>query len=153
MDINKYLEKLRLKIKNSNLKQSKQREEIVKVFLKLGHHVDAETLYSEIKKVYPNIGYTTVYRTLKLLCDLNMATSHSFNKNMAFFEPLCEDTPHHDHLICTVCGKIEEFQNEEIECLQKNIAKKYKFKLTDHVLNIYGICKDCQNKLSDKNDK
>lgn len=144
-----FLEKFRKKIKDNSLKQSKQREDIIKVFLKQEHHVDAETLYANIKKKYPQIGYTTVYRTLKLLCDLNMAISHSFNKNMALFEPILDTDTHHDHLICTKCGKIEEFQNEEIENLQDKIAESYGFKITNHVLNIYGICQECRSKLND----
>jgi len=145
MKKNIYLERFRNKIKENSLKQSKQREEIVKIFLKQEHHVDAETLYSEIKKLHPQIGYTTVYRTLKLLCELEMAISHSFNKNMAFFEPILEENTHHDHLVCIKCGKIEEFQNNEIEELQNKIAKEYGFKITNHVLNIYGVCKDCKS--------
>jgi Fur family ferric uptake transcriptional regulator len=150
MKTNIYLQRFREKVKENSLKQSKQREDIIKIFIKQEHHIDAETLYAEIKKTHPQIGYTTVYRTLKLLCDLNMAISHSFNKNMAFFEPIFDSDTHHDHLICTNCGKIEEFQNEEIEVLQKEIAKKHNFKIINHVLNIYGICKECEGKLNDK---
>ena len=139
-----FLDKFRQKIKDNSLKQSKQREEIIKVFLKQKHHIDAETLYAKIKKTHPQIGYTTVYRTLKLLCDLDMAISHSFNKNMAFFEPILDADTHHDHLVCTRCGKIEEFQNKEIEDLQNKIAENYGFKITSHVLNIYGLCKECR---------
>ncbi len=145
-----YLEKLRNKIKKSSLKQSKQREEIVKFFLEQDNHIDAETLYSEIRKIHPNIGYTTVYRTLKLLCDLDMAISHSFNQNMAFFEPVFEGDEHHDHLVCSKCGKIDEFKSEELERLQEEIAKDYGFKIVTHVLNMYGVCKECRNEKNDK---
>ena len=142
----KYLQRFKRKIKEKSLKRSKQREEIVKIFINQKEHIDAESLYEEIKKIYPKIGYTTVYRTLKLLCEFNMAVSHSFNKNMAFFEPILEDDTHHDHLICVKCGKIEEFRNEEIEILQNKIAQDYGFKINNHVLNLYGICKDCLKK-------
>ena len=144
-----FLDKFRQKIKDSSLKQSKQREEIIKIFLEQKNHIDAESLYGIIKKRHPQIGYTTVYRTLKLLCDLDMAISHSFNKNMAFFEPILDTDMHHDHLICTKCGKIEEFHNKEIESLQDKIAESYGFKITSHVLNMYGLCKECRGELND----
>ncbi len=54
--------------------------------------------------------------------------------------------PHHDHLICESCGKIVEFENEEIEKLQHKIAEESGFKLTDHLMQLYGICRECQNK-------
>ena len=138
-----YLKEFRKKIKAHGLKQSKQREEIVEFFFFQKKHVDAETLYEKIKKKHPKIGHTTVYRTLKLLCELEMAISHSFYNNMAFFEPITNENMHHDHFICTKCKKIEEFENNEIEILQNDVAKQHNFKMIRHVLNIYGICKDC----------
>jgi len=138
-----YIKRFKQKIKANGLKQSKQREEVVQVFIEQENHIDAETLYEKIKKKHPKIGHTTVYRTLKLLCELEMAISHSFYNNMAFFEPITEGDTHHDHFICIKCKKIEEFKNNEIENLQEEVAKQHNFKITRHILNIYGICKDC----------
>ncbi len=143
MDKNGYLEEFRKKIKDSGLKQSLQRELVVEFFFESKSHVDAETLYTEIKKINPTIGNTTIYRTLKLLCDFNMALSHTFNSTTTFFEPIRAEE-HHDHLICIKCGIIEEFRDSEIERLQKDVAKKYNFELTHHILQMYGICKNCQ---------
>ena len=56
--------------------------------------------------------------------------------------------PHHDHLICTECGKIIEFENEKIEALQEKIAKENGFKLTEHLMQLYGVCPECQKENS-----
>ena len=142
----KYLDKFRHKVKANKMKQSYQRDIIVNFFYESKSHIDAETLYANLKEIEPSIGHTTVYRTLKLLCDFNMAKAHTFViKNTTYFEPIDEDT-HHDHIICSKCNKIVEFLDEEIELLQEEIAKKYGFLMTDHTLQIYGICKECQEK-------
>jgi len=141
-----YINKFRKKIKENGLKKSKQREEVVNIFIEQENHIDAESLYEKIKKKHPKIGHTTVYRTLKLLCDLEMAISHSFFNNMAFFEPIIDNATHHDHFICTNCKEIQEFENEEIEKLQTQVAKENGFKMTRHILNIYGVCKKCLKK-------
>ncbi|MBN2694844.1 transcriptional repressor [bacterium] len=143
MDKNQYLEEFRKKVKESGLKQSLQRELVVEFFFESKGHVDAETLYMEIKKINPTIGNTTIYRTLRLLCDFNMALSHTFNTITTYFEPIRAEE-HHDHLICIKCGIIEEFRDSEIERLQKDVAKKYDFELTHHILQMYGICKKCR---------
>ncbi len=143
MNRSNYLKRFREKIKNAGLKQSAQREQIIEEFFKTGKHLDAETLYHKMKKINPKIGHTTVYRTLKLLCEFDMALAHSFTHNITVFEPLPIDAKHHDHLICIHCGKIIEFQNSEIEQLQEEVALRYQFKIKRHVLQIYGTCNEC----------
>lgn len=143
MSKNNCLKRFREKIKAAGLKQSAQRDQIAREFFKTGEHLDAETLYHRMKKINPKIGHTTVYRTLKLLCEFNMALAHSFAQNITVFEPLPADAKHHDHLICVCCNKIIEFQNSEIEQLQESVAAKYQFQIKRHVLQIYGLCKEC----------
>ena len=133
-------------LKANGLKFTAQREAILKTLYDNPDHFTPENLYLLVKKQYPhlNTGITTVYRTLNLLEENKLATSLSFGSQGKKFE--LGNKPHHDHLICEVCGQITEFEDEQIETLQHQIANKYNFKLTDHLMQLYGICKNCQNK-------
>ena len=141
----KLLEKFKELLKANNLKYTTQREAILKTLYDHPDHFTPENLYLLVKKNYPdlNTGITTVYRTLNLLEENNIATSISFGSAGKKFE--LGNKPHHDHLICEKCGDIVEFENQEIEKLQDKIAKMHDFKLTDHLMQLYGICKKCQN--------
>jgi len=138
------LEKFKVLLKENNLKYTKQREAILKTLYDHPDHFTPENLYLLVKENYPdlNTGITTVYRTLNLLEENDIATSISFGSAGKKFE--LGNKPHHDHLICEKCGKIVEFEDEKIEKLQENIAKMHDFKLTDHLMQLYGICKKCQ---------
>jgi len=137
-------EKLKAYLASNGLKSTKQRDLIVEAFLATTDHIDIESLYVKVKRKHPKIGYATVYRTMKLLKDSGVASERHFGTRHAVYEPDLPDH-HHDHLICTACGKIIEFKNQAIETLQEKIAKKYKFSLRDHKHELYGLCQDCQN--------
>lgn len=138
----------KFKIENCcpNLKSSKKRNFIIKYFLKEDKHFTAEELYNLIKKKIPDIGFSTVYRTLNLLAKAGVASVRHFADENTLFEPI-HKKEHHDHLICMGCGKIIEFTNKEIEKLQKNIARMHKFKVNDHKLEIYGFCLNCARRV------
>jgi len=140
------LERFKALLKRNNLKYTMQREAILKTLYDHPDHFTPENLYVLVKKNYPelNTGITTVYRTLNLLEDNHIATSISFGSAGKKFE--LGNKPHHDHLICEKCGDIVEFENQEIEKLQEKIAKMHDFKLTNHLMQLYGICKKCQLK-------
>jgi Fur family ferric uptake transcriptional regulator len=139
------LEKFKVILKSNSLKFTSQRESILRTLFENPDHFTPENLYLLVKERYPksNVGITTVYRTLNLLEENNIATSISFGTQGKKFE--IGNKPHHDHLICEKCGEIVEFEDERIEALQAQIAKKYNFKLTDHLMQLYGICDKCQN--------
>ena len=131
-------------LKKKNLKNTKQREEIVKYFLKYQGHICPEDLYLVLKKnTSGNLGFSTVYRTLKLLKECGLATEINFGDGKTIFESQAEKLTHY-HCICTNCGKIIEFQLEDIEDIQKTITKKYNFYPSYHKLAIYGICSECK---------
>lgn len=138
------LEKFKILLKSNNLKFTSQREAILKTLYDNPDHFTPENLYLLVKEKYPesNVGITTVYRTLNLLEENHIATSISFGSQGKKFE--LGNKPHHDHLICESCGKIIEFEDDQIEQLQEKIATIYNFKLTRHLMQLYGICKDCQ---------
>jgi Fur family ferric uptake transcriptional regulator len=130
-------------LNSRGLRLTKQRQQIVKSFLAKKEHVSAGELYLRVKKIAPERGYTTVYRTLKLLAEADLAHSRNFQDGFSRYEP-AHQVEHHDHLVCRKCGSITEFTNEHIEKMQKNVAREHGFKITDHTLDIYGVCRDCQ---------
>ncbi len=138
------LEDLKEVLKNKGMKYTEQRAIILKILLNLDDHLSAEELHEVVKQKYPNqnIGIATIYRTLNFLEEVDLISSISFGKDGKKYES--NDTQHHDHLICTSCGKIVEFYDEEIEKRQDDIAKTNGFTITSHDMQIYGLCHNCQ---------
>ncbi|MBZ7935158.1 MULTISPECIES: Fur family transcriptional regulator [Campylobacter] len=144
------LERFKKILRQGGLKYTKQREILLKTLYHSDTHHTPESLYMEIKQVEPdlNVGIATVYRTLNLLEEAEMVTSISFGSAGKKYE--LANKPHHDHMICKNCGKIIEFENSIIERQQALIAKEYNFKLTGHLMQLYGICDDCNQKIKVK---
>ena len=132
-------------LKRAGFKKTTQRELILEVFLKTEGHLSAEDLYSLVKVEDPTVGFTTVYRTLKLLVECELAREERLGDGRATYEHLYNHQ-HHDHLICTACGRLIEFYSEEIENKQDEIAAHHNFHPTRHSLRIWGVCSDCQTK-------
>jgi Fur family ferric uptake transcriptional regulator len=148
MVIDKNLEKLNAYIESKGLRSSTAREVIAKEFFKTKDHITIEELLTRTRKLNPKIGIATVYRTLHLLQQCGLAIRRDFNTGVVSFEPQTDH--HHDHLICTSCGKIIEFFFEEIEKAQNKVAQKYDFVLQHHKMELYGICKNCRKEASTK---
>jgi len=131
-------------LKNQNLKFTRQREIILKVLYQHEGHFSPEEIHQIILRENPDltVGIATVYRTLSLLEGAGLADSISFGKDGKIYELGLKK--HHDHLICTGCGKIIEFVDEMIEQKQEEIARKYHFRMTDHTMKIIGLCEACQ---------
>ncbi len=132
-------------IQKAGLRRTAQRDLILDIFLKTEEHLSSEDLYWLIQKEDDSIGHTTVYRTLKLLTDAGLAREVRFGDGKTYYEHHY-DHEHHDHIICTECGKVVEFFSPEIETLQVEMAEKFGFKLTHHSLRILGLCENCQKK-------
>jgi Fur family ferric uptake transcriptional regulator len=129
----------------NRLKSTHQRDTIVDVFFsQKTKHLRIEELLAAVRKTDPKIGYATVYRTLLLLVQAGLAEQSHFNDGQSRFEAVSEH--HHDHIICTQCGIIIEFENETIESEQESIARKFKFRLSGHKMELYGLCEKCQKK-------
>lgn len=123
------------------LKRSAQREAILDAFLKAGRHVSVEDLLKIVRKREPEVGRTTIYRTLKLFQEAGLA-SELLLGGEARFEPLW-NRDHHDHFVCVSCHEIFEFQSPEIERLQDEIARGLGFVIEGHRHHIFGRCRKC----------
>jgi len=130
-------------LKEQGLKNTKQRFIVAEVFFGTQGHISAEDLYKKVSRQHPGIGLTTVYRTLKLLTDSGLAAERRFGGEASGMFEKEEDGKHHDHLICTRCGKIIEFKEPKIEELQDAVAARYGFKVQDHRMELYGVCHTC----------
>lgn len=128
-------------IREMGLKVTWQRLAILASLASEGVHVTAQEVFESIKKKHPEIGFATVYRFLRRMTEKEVVTEVRVGGLPARYEL----TPlrHHDHMTCTQCGKIVEFENEQIEALQEQVAKGHHFRLTGHVLELYGICLAC----------
>ncbi|MDR0762788.1 MAG: transcriptional repressor [Campylobacteraceae bacterium] len=136
-------------LKREGLKFTVQREVILRTLYSNNEHFTPDALHLIIKEKYPdlNVGIATVYRTLNVLEEYDIATSLSFGSQGKKFE--LGNKPHHDHMICKNCGQIVEFEDKSIEKLQEKIAKSNGFRLTGHLMQLYGICNNCQKKVKE----
>ena len=125
------------------LKQTRQRDTILKEFVSAKGHLTVEDLYERVRERNPEIGAATVYRTLKLFCEAGIASPIHFQAGVTLYE---YRSAHHDHLICVGCGEIVEFECSMIEQSQLDIAAEYGYRLVNHRHDLYGFCAKC-NKL------
>lgn len=123
-----------------NLKQTRQRKQIVELFINMKSHISAEELHEAARQSGHQIGLATIYRTLNLLAEAGLAEQKSFGEGRFVYEV---STPgeHHDHIICLDCGAVIEFENDEIEKLQEKVAVLHEMELTTHRLDLYGRCR------------
>ena len=133
-------------MKNKGMNTTNQRRIIAETFFKLAGHHSLEEFYQIVAQIDPNIGQTTVYRTLKLLCEAGFATEIHFGDDITRYE-VANPTSHHDHLICLHCGKVVEIYDPRIEQWQKDIADQHGFSLKGHMHNLYGTCSHCRENL------
>ena len=130
-------------LKKAGLKVTLPRIKILEILESSeSRHVSAEDVYKLLLETGEDVGLATVYRVLTQFESAGLVTRHHFEGGHSVFE--MNQGGHHDHIVCVKCGLIEEFVDETIEKRQKDIANKAGFTITDHVLYIYGICKNCQ---------
>jgi len=131
-------------LRQKDLKYTEQRRIILESFLKTETHFTVDDLYAGVKEVNQSIGYTTIYRTLKLFVECGLASEMKFKDGITRYEHRFGHE-HHDHLICVRCGQLIEVVEPEIEELQEKLARKHNFKIEHHRMELYGICKKCIN--------
>ena len=123
--------------KNRGLKLTDQRRVIAKILSDAVDHPDVEQVHRRASRVDSRISIATVYRTVRLFEEADILTRHDFGDRRARYEEVSE--AHHDHLIDTKSGKVIEFQNNEIERLQEQVARDLGYRLVDHRLELYGV--------------
>jgi Fur family ferric uptake transcriptional regulator len=127
-----------------HLKRSEQREVILDVFLRSERHLSVDDLLHLVQKRRPDIGRTTVYRTLKLLQSAGLAQELELDGQSRFEREYKRE--HHDHFICKSCGEIFEFANPDIERIQDEIAADIGFTIEGHRHQIFGFCRNCTSR-------
>jgi len=130
-------------LKRVGLKHTEQRDTILHTFLETRDHLSTDQLFRLVRKKDAKIGFTTVYRTLKLLAECGLASEVAFHDGVARYEHQFNRRNHH-HMVCTECGVSVEFFLPEVGKLEEEIARKYRFDVTRHTFQIYGLCEDCR---------
>lgn len=134
------LERFKTYLTSQGLKFTRQRQAIAEVFFDAStHHLSLIDLLDLAKARQPSVGYATVYRTMKILAESGLATEHKFAEGNVRYEP-AEVGEHHDHLICVNCGRIVEYEDDEIERLQEELARQRGFRVVSHRHEIYAEC-------------
>lgn len=141
----KEIEVFKDSLKKANQKITHQRLKVLQSFLSTEKHISCDELYQMVRSQNPEIGYATVYRTLKLIQGAGLAREVDFGDKVLRLEHEYGHS-HHDHLICLKCGKFFEVYDSAIERLQERLALKYKFSPIKHKMDIFGYCKECQEK-------
>jgi len=130
-------------LKNAGLKITLPRLKILQLLeSSTVHHLSAEDVYKLLLAKGEEIGLATVYRVLTQFEGAGLVVRHHFEGGHSVFELSTDD--HHDHIVCVKCGRVEEFHDDEIEERQRVVAEKLGFELTDHNLNMYGLCQGCR---------
>lgn len=126
-----------------------QREAIAEVLFESNRHLSADDVAERLREQEEDIGKATIYRTLNLLVDVGLATEHDFNEGFKRYE-MRVGSAHHDHLICTSCGDVTEFQQSELESMQQEVTREHGFRPLTRQLKIYGLCSECEETASEE---
>lgn len=131
-------------LREHNLPVTAQRLAIADVVLGSGRHVSVEDVQQELSRTGASAGTATVYRTLEVLVKSGLVVERDFGEGFKRYEA-ARDVPHHEHLLCTVCGKVTEFRDERLERMTTVLAETHGYTRQRHRLVIYGQCSDCRN--------
>src|SRR5499427_1733411 len=130
-------------LRRVGLKHTEQRDAILRAFLDTREHLSTDELFRLVRKKDERIGFTTVYRTLKLLAECGLASEVAFNDGIARYEHQYNRRNHH-HMVCTECGSSVEFFSTDIERIEREVGRKHKYLTTRHTFQIYGVCDACR---------
>lgn len=137
------IESFRGYLRDHNLPVTAQRLAIADVVLASDRHLSADDVMREVSSRGTPVGMATVYRTLDVLVRSGLVVERDFGEGFKRYEP-ARGVPHHEHLICTVCGRVVEFRDERLERMTTLIAESHGFARQRHRLVISGVCPDCQ---------
>ncbi|MGE4159479.1 MAG: Fur family transcriptional regulator [Planctomycetota bacterium] len=136
-------DKFTLFLKGKGLRLTKERERVLREVFARHDHFDAEQLSIKLRKGQPPVSRATVYRTLELLVSSGLVQTVNIRDGGRHYEHIFGHQ-HHDHMICVVCGTVQEFSNDMIEKLQDEECRKLGFRPSSHKLEIRGTCSNCK---------
>ncbi|HEX2093689.1 MAG TPA: Fur family transcriptional regulator [Longimicrobiaceae bacterium] len=143
-EMSPYIHLFRRYLRQQGLPVTQQREVVADVVFNSTEHLSVEDIETRLRMRGERIGKATIYRTMEILVRSGLVEEHDFGEGFKRYEHLFGQQPEHEHLICTHCGKVTEFQTPEVIRIQDEVAHRHGFLPTRHRLEIYGICADCQ---------
>lgn len=132
-------------LRERSLPVTAQREQVAEVLFAAGGHLSVDDVWAALRRGGAQVGKATIYRTLDLLAESGMVVERDFGEGFRRYERV-PGHPHHEHLVCLRCGAVVEFQNERLERLKAIIADEHGFRHEHHRLEIYGVCRSCQQR-------
>lgn len=137
-------------LRTKGFKMTPQRELIFRSFFELGEHVSVDELYDKVRNLDRSIGYSTVWRNLKLICKVGLAEEVNLGDGITRYDRVT--TIPHGHLFCLSCKKLEEFPVEQLVALLAQTAGEHDFSPENFKIEVQGICKACQNNETNENE-
>ncbi len=138
--VTRALDAFHQRLQEANLKSTRQRDLIAERFFALDKHISADELLEDVRKNQPRIGYATVYRTLKLLVEQGFAVPKDFGDGFTRYDPVHNQDPHHDHLICQNCRKVVEFNDPQLASRMSALAEEMGYGLSRKKIELYAEC-------------
>jgi len=131
-------------LKEHGLPITSQREAVAEIVFASHEHLSVEDIEERLRSGGNRMGKATIYRTLDLLVRSRLVVEHDFGEGFKRYEHRLTQEPLHEHLICLECGRVIEFESWEVQEVKAKITQRHGFKPTRHKLEIYGLCRDCQ---------
>ncbi len=143
-ELSPYIHLFRRYLRQQNLPVTQQREVVADVIFNSSEHLSVEDIEAQLRARGERIGKATIYRTMEILVRSGLVVEHDFGEGFKRYEHLFGQQPEHEHLICTHCGHVTEFQRPEVHRIEEEVARQHGFLPTRHRLEIYGLCAGCQ---------
>ena len=145
MDHETVIEEFRSYLREHNLPVTPQRLAVAEVLLLRDRHFTVDEIEQELRARGIPVGTATVYRTLEVLVRSGLVVERDFGEGFKRYES-SRGMPEHEHLLCTVCGRVVEFQDERLDRMSTLLAQAHGFATRSHRLVIYGTCAECQQR-------
>lgn len=131
-------------LREQGLPVTHQRNRVAAAVFGSEDHLSVDDIEGILRSRGERIGKATIYRTVDLLVKSRLVEEHDFGEGFKRYEHRLSRTPVHQHLVCTECGEVEEFESREIPAIEARVAREFGFRPTRHRLEIYGLCRSCQ---------
>ena len=131
-------------LREQGLPVTQQREAVAEVVFSSDEHLSVDDIERRLREEGDRIGKATIYRTLDLLVRSKLVAEHDFGEGFKRYEHRLSRQPEHEHLICTECGDVLEFRSREVRRIQDQVREEHGFQPVRHKLEIYGLCRSCQ---------